>query len=215
MKRLIVVCEGRTEHEFCNSILAPYLLEKGIVVSAPLIKKSNGGIVWWNTLKDQIVRHLKEKDVYVTMLIDYYGIKELFGYPGWSELLSMNEHERIPYLVEMMKKDLDDCISHHFIPYMQIHEFEGLLFCDIEAFKSNFSEDEADFREIESVMNEFDSPEDINDSPETAPSKRLVKAIPGYDKVLYGICIALDIGLETIRAKCPLFNEWLTKLEAI
>lgn len=68
---------------------------------------------------------------------------------------------------------------------------------------------------IESVINEFDTPEDINNSPNTAPSKRLLDAIPGYNKVLYGRMLAESIGLDSIRSKCPMFNEWLTKLENI
>ena len=55
-------------------------------------------------------------------------------------------------------------------------------------------------------------PELINNSPEAAPSKRLIAAIPDYNKVVVGICVAMDIGLEKIREKCPLFNEWVERL---
>ena len=37
-------------------------------------------------------------------------------------------------------------------------------------------------------------------------------AVKGYDKVVYGACLASDIGLMTIREKCVLFNEWIEKL---
>lgn len=215
MKRLIIVCEGPTEQEFCNEILAPHFLNKNISLTAPIVKKSHGGIVPWISLKMQIVHHLREKDVYVSMLVDFYGIKDNFAFPGWEESKKLNKHDRIHFLIDKMRLDLNDDVRYRFIPYMQLHEFEGLLFCDINAFKSSFTKDEADFISIESTMNEFDSPEDINNSPETAPSKRLIKAIPGYDKILFGNVIASYTGLDTIRKKCHLFDEWLTKLESL
>lgn len=62
MKRLIIVCEGPTENEFCLEMLAPILLKSDIYVEAPLIKKSNGGIVPWQAIKRQIETHLHEGD---------------------------------------------------------------------------------------------------------------------------------------------------------
>ena len=95
------------------------------------------------------------------------------------------------------------------IPYIQLHEFGGLLFSDVNAFMESFSEDEIDMNVLMEAANSFENPELINDSPLTAPSKRLEKAIVGYSKVLYGNYLAMDIGLDTIRNKCPLFNECL------
>ena len=60
----------------------------------------------------------------------------------------------------------------------------------------------------------FSSPEEINDSPETAPSKRVEALIPGYQKPLMGTLAALEIGLEKIRDACPHFNNWLSQIEA-
>jgi hypothetical protein len=53
----------------------------------------------------------------------------------------------------------------------------------------------------------------INDGFETAPSKRILKEIPEYDKVTAGVSVAGKIGIETLRAKCRHFSEWLAKLE--
>ncbi len=60
----------------------------------------------------------------------------------------------------------------------------------------------------------FDSPEEINDSQQTAPSKRIVGLNPGYAKVSDGVRISQKIGLTVMRAQCPHFNEWIGKLEA-
>ena len=60
MKRLIIICEGPTEQAFCNDLLRDYFQSKDIILEAPTIKHSNGGIVAWDKLKKQIVRHLNE-----------------------------------------------------------------------------------------------------------------------------------------------------------
>lgn len=216
MKRLLIVCEGSTEQEFCNCTLLPHLQRVGVMVSAPLVKKTNGGIVSWASLRLQILNHLREGDVYVSMLIDFYGIKDHYLFPGWDDSKAIaDKAKRIHFLIEKMREDVPDEYRHHFLPYIQLHEFEGILFSDSNAFRLIFDSSEANLMQIDSIIAEFPNPEEINNSSETAPSKRLLKAIPGYNKIVYGNIIAEQIGLQTIRDKCPLFNEWLTELEQI
>lgn len=127
----------------------------------------------------------------------------------------VNKSERIRFLIEKLREDIPEEFQYGFLPYIQLHEFEGLLFSDGNAFRSVFSQGEADFEKLDNIITGFPNPEEINDSPETAPSKRLIEAIPGYNKVVYGNIIAEQIGLQTIRDKCPLFNEWITGLESV
>ena len=214
MKRLIIICEGPTEQEFCMEVLGAELAKRDVYVEAPLIKHSHGGIVPWATIKRQILKHLQEKDAYVSMLVDYYGIKEQFNFPGWEESLCIvDKTERLHFLLEKMEEDIPETLRYRFIPYIQMHEFEGLLFSDVHAFLNSFEEDEIKIEDLQDAADAFESPEMINNSPETAPSKRLIDAIPDYDKIVFGNCVAMDIGLEKIREKCPLFNEWVEKLE--
>lgn len=42
MKRVIIVCEGETEQEFCNTMLTPWFAKKEIFIQSPLIKKNYG-----------------------------------------------------------------------------------------------------------------------------------------------------------------------------
>lgn len=214
MKRLIIVCEGQTEQSFCQNLLSPYFLPKGIVVEAPTIKHSHGGIVPWNTLKRQLVEHLHEGDVIVTMLIDFYRIKDSYQFPGWEEAKTIeNSQDKMNGLFHDMSNDMPEDLRDRFVPYIQYHEFEGLLFSDISAFRNNFLPTECDFDAIQSAIDEFETPEDINNKPETAPSSRLMAAVTGYDKVLYGTILAEDTGLGTIRSRCPLFNSWIERIE--
>ena len=68
-----------------------------------------------------------------------------------------------------------------FIPYIQLHEYEAILFSDPVAFATGI--DHPDLRpQFQQVRDEFESPEDINNDPETAPSKRVLAAYPKYKR---------------------------------
>ncbi|MBE0437714.1 MAG: DUF4276 family protein, partial [Methylomicrobium sp.] len=98
-----------------------------------------------------------------------------------------------------------------FIPYVQMYEFEGLLFSDPEALAKSIDYGLA--KRLMGIRDEFNTPEDINDSPVTAPSKRLKRLYPQYDKPIHGSLAALEVGLDIIRQQCRLFDGWLTKIE--
>ena len=66
---------------------------------------------------------------------------------------------------------------------------------------------------MKKVLDEFSNPEEINDNPDSSPSKRIQRIFPEYNKVFYGSLIAQRIGIEKIREKCGHFDEWLSKLE--
>lgn len=208
MKRLIIICEGETEQEFCQDVLSPYFLSKEIAIEYPTIKKSNGGIVKWNMLKRQIQSSLKQdRGVFVSTFIDLYGLPT--DYPDFD----INNIEAIE---QGMKKDIDADLNYRFIPYIQRYEFECFLFASLQVFTNNFKPEEADFNELEKVIQAFpENLEDINNSPDTAPSKRLMSSIKGYHKIVYGTCLASEVGLTTIRQKCPRFNNWIIQLENI
>ena len=216
MKRLVIVCEGPTENEFCNDVLLPALLKFGICVEAPLIKRSQGGIVSWHSVRQQILMHLHENETYVTLLIDYYGIKDSHAFPGWEDGKKIaDKTSRMRFLFGRMAADIPEEIRNRFIPYMQLHEFESLLFSDINVISQSFDKDEADIARLQRAVDEFDTPEDINSRRDLAPSKRLMSAIPSYDKVVFGSCLAHDIGLEKILSMCPLFREWYGQITSI
>ena len=68
-------------------------------------------------------------------------------------------------------------------------------------------------KKFEAVRATVATPEEINDRPEFAPSKRIADLFPAYKKTLHGPTTAARIGLNKIREECPHFNEWLKKLE--
>jgi hypothetical protein len=219
MKRIIIICEGETEQEFCKDVLLPHFLARQIIVAHPTIKKSGGGIVAWETLKKQIETHLKqEPTTIVTTFIDYYGLNgEKNKFPQWEAAkIIVDKNERMSFLEQAMRADINATVRFRFIPYLQLHEFEGLLFNNIEVFDREIGQNEfSDYAELVQTINDNLNPELINEGKLTAPSKRLMRLIIGYNKPVYGSLLAQSIGLERIRSKSPRFNDWLTILETI
>lgn len=117
---------------------------------------------------------------------------------------------------EGMLLDIPIQLQKRFIPYIQLNEFEGLLFCNINVFDIGFEKNEfLDYNYLVQTINEYQNPELINDSNITDPSKRLLKIIKNYSKVTHGCLIAQEIGINMIRSKCPRFNKWIENLEKI
>lgn len=214
MKRVIIICEGETEREFCKNVLAPHLIHNDIHIQAPLIKKSMGGIVRWGIIKKEIETHLHEPNVIVTTFIDYYGLYQKYNFPNWEEGEKIvNKNDRMNFLEQSMKADISDAVRHRFIPYLQLHEFEGLLFNDIQIFYDQVPPEElVGVAELKKTFADYDNPEMINNNKETSPSHRLKRIIKGYNKPLYGHYFAEAIGIEQIRAKSPRFNQWTENL---
>ena len=208
MKRLFIVVEGQTEEAFVKELMAPYFIQNGIYDVRPVIiqtsKGHKGGFVNYEHLKNDILRLLKSQgqDVVVTTFVDFFRCPEL---PNQKDIEALPSH--IKRVEEMEKSISDDINDWRFIPYIQLHEFEVLLFSAVNGFEIYFEDQVSN--EIQGIIDSFDNPEEINSSPETAPSKRLIRIIPYYDKVIYGNIVALEIGLPTILARCPRFRGWI------
>ena len=116
--------------------------------------------------------------------------------------------------MELIEKGCyDDINDKRFLPYIQLHEFEGLLFSAPNGFNVLFPNlQKANKTELLETIEQFPNPEMINDRPEFAPSKRLTRLIPNYNKPLYGNMIALENGFSSIMQKCPRFKKWIETL---
>ena len=224
MPRLLVHVEGQTEANFVNRVLAPNLYSCGFsLVSAYLMgnahsRGTGGGVRSWARTRKEIANHLKQdRGRVVTTMVDYYGMPKTW--PGRSEASKLtfpNNAEAVENAIatdicEQMGTDFN---SNRFIPYVMMHEFEAILFSDCERFADGIGEPElaAKFQEI---RDKFGCPEEIDDSPQTAPSKRIESLVPGYQKPFLGILAALAIDLGKIRLACPHFHSWLKRLEGI
>lgn len=216
MKRLIVIVEGETEESFVNNVLAPYLSNRGFhnMVQCFKLKHSHGGISKYFHLKTDILNVIYEKEAVVTTMIDYYRLPSDF--PGHNEASALSEKTLIVSAIEeSVKREIESTQNRRFddlIPYVQLHEFEALIFSSPDGIEQLFDRGEYDHKRFSEVISLYRNPEEINNGPDTAPSVRLKKIIPGYDKVLYGVEMARIIGMETLLAKCPHFADWVNKL---
>ena len=210
--RIYIIVEGQTEESFVNEILSKYLLQYNIYVFPSKIETSKGhkgGFTNYDHLKRDVNIRLKQmgKDILVTTFIDFFRCPEL---PHKESYINITDHhERVKQMENVISDDINDW---RFIPYIQLHEFEALLFSSDKGFKKYFTDKEN--IKLNDIIKEFDNPEDINSNPESAPSKRIMKIVYNYDKVLYGNVIALEIGIETILSKCPRFRAWVENLIA-
>ena len=99
-----------------------------------------------------------------------------------------------------------------------MHEFETLLFSDIDAIVGEFFDlDDDRLRDtILKDINNYDNIELINDSKETAPSKRLDRYTNGEyckRKTSASVNILKQIGIDRLRKQCKHFSDWLDKIE--
>ena len=105
-------------------------------------------------------------------------------------------------------------LAARFVPFIALHEFEGLLFSHPQKMAKGMGHEQMSAH-FSQIRDSFETPEHINDSPQTAPSKRILEVVSGYQKVLHGNVAALEVSLPTMRAECPVFETWLNKLEAL
>jgi hypothetical protein len=225
MSRLLIHVEGQTEEDFVNVVLRDYLVHVGYEsVSARIIgnarlRRRRGGIRPWPPVKRDIINHLRQDEgCLATTMVDYYGLPQSGNgaWPGRAEAAHMQAREKAPYvqnaLLEDLTSDIEGIYPERFIPFVVMHEFEGLLFSDCAAFAHGIGKPELETA-FQQIRNDFQSPEDINDSPVTSPSKRIENLVPGYEKPLLGILAVLEIGLDRIRAQCHHFDQWIHVLE--
>lgn len=147
-----------------------------------------------------------QTDFVVTTLIDFFRLPN--DMPNYAECTAVNDKTQC---VEALENAVDDCVcDSRFFSYIQLHEFEALLFSNNKGFECYFSDEHAS--KTASIISSYDNPENINSSPEGAPSKRLLAIKPDYNKVLEGNLIALEVGIEAIIEKCPRFAEWMNSI---
>jgi hypothetical protein len=164
------------------------------------------------------LNHLRQDvNVVVTTMVDYYGLPQEGGreWPGRAMARLQPVGTRASFVEQQLSDDLRTILdTDRFIPFVVMHEFEALLFSDCVTFGEGIYRPEIG-REMLSIREQFANPEEINDSPETAPSKRLRALEPRYQKPLMGSLGALAIGLERMRAECPHFDGWVRRLEEV
>ncbi len=219
MVRVHVLVEGQTEETFVNSILQPQFNRFDIFLYPRQVGKPGhrGGIGEYQRARQDILTTLRQDThAFCTTMFDYYGMPK--SWPDREAARQKPLAEKPTTIEAALLADISTELgegfnSTRFIPYVQMHEFEALLFSQPSLLAAGL--ELADDSEVQHIRDEFASPEEINDSQQTAPSKRIMRLYRGYAKVTDGVLISQKIGLEVIRGECPHFNEWIQKLEAL
>ncbi len=228
MTRLLVHVEGETEENFVNEILCPYLVGFGFhSVSARLLgnarnRLQRGGIVSWPVARQDIKRHLRgDAGCVATTMVDFYALPSTGNgaWPGRENARLVTHSQKATTVEVLMHNDIVTIMgnsfnSNRFVPYVMMHEFEALLFSDCQRFGESINHRQ-EIPSLQEIRDQFGTPEEINDSPITAPSKRLLKLIPSYQKTLHGPLAVSAIGLEKICDECPHFREWIDRLRLL
>jgi hypothetical protein len=215
-KKVLILVEGQTEETFCKEVLARHLARYDIFPQPTLVSTRRkggqqvygGGVRSYAQIKKDLLILCKEIDaVAITTMLDFYRYPK--DAPGYESLPSGSCYLQVRHLEEQMAVDIQD---ERLIPNLLLHEFEALLFSDPEKFETWFP-GQARINKLLSIKKNYPNPEWIN--KKLPPSKRILAIYPGYQKVLHGNQLALEIGLDVIRDFCPHFKEWLQKLEAL
>ena len=215
MRRVIILCEGQAEEQFVNRILSPYFVSQNIFTTPVILPtkryvsggRERGGVSSYAKIANELRLLCSDKNAYITTMLDYFRLP--------SDTPSMNHQRTDTYQhVAEIEAAIDEdihCQNCH--ANLIVHEYEALLFSEPSAFAC--IADNVAVRRITEIRASFGTPEDINSSPEAAPSKRILQIKPDYRKVTQGIEIAELIGINKIIASCPQFAEWISKIKSV
>ncbi|MFP8645018.1 DUF4276 family protein [Priestia aryabhattai] len=218
IKQVMILVEGQTEEAFVNRVLQPYLNEKGIYLSTTMVctkkvkgvRRHRGGIADYDQVKRDLSTLLKSSHFnLITTFLDYYGLPSNF--PGQSTLPNGDCYAKVTHLEKELEQDISNT---NFYPFIMLHEFETMIFCDIYSLSDFFNDKIRRLDRLNNIFNEYKNPELINNSRETAPSKRILAELENYEKPLHGPIAIKNIGIDKIRNLCPHFNNWLNYIES-
>ena len=221
--RLNFVVEGQTEETFVNTVLRNHFANQSIATAAHRVTtrrerriehlKHRGGLTTYAHARDDIRRWVRQDgggDARFTTMFDLYGLP--IDFPRYADAAAASDpYARVEILETALSEDIGDW---RFIPYIQLHEFEALLFADPQQLDTQFPDCRSEIQLLVETAQRLGSPELVDDGPASAPSKRITAAIPEYGsrKSSAGPIVAAKIGLPILRSRCPHFREWLRRL---
>lgn len=235
MVRLCIICEGDSDRIFIDRIIKPYLeshsndLQVYTIKIGKTRKHPGGGDVRYSALVKIINQCQYDRADLITTFIDFYGTRfETFPcFKVFKEINDNNVQQKIQLLEADIKNISSNIYQHKIIPYVLLHEYEMIYFADLDRFIAS-NPDYATIKSDMIMVNTSYAPEEINNSLQTAPSKRIeamMKKLVGYGyrktKVVDNYCNYYPFNnkegweqeLSWIK-KCPNLQKWLTELLA-
>jgi hypothetical protein len=220
LTRLLMLVEGQSEEAFVKATLAPWLADRGVFVQGPTLLWTKrlaaggghrGGVGNWDQIRRNLMPLLGDGDAWVTTLLDFYGLPG--DVPGQAMAQTGEQaHERAARL----QQEITTALGHppRFIPFVALHEFEAWMFAEPTVVATHF-DSLASAARLANEVPTPGGPEAINQGRDTHPKARLRKHFPSYKESSDGPTVLSKIGIPAVRAKCPHFAAWLTRLEAL
>jgi hypothetical protein len=217
-----VIVEGQTEEQFIKRVVAPRLHGLNVFLKPLLMKTSSdarGGAITFERFIFNARNVLMSRPSSVlSCFIDLYQLDT--GFPDHAAAAALIDLDaRVHCLNSALHKAVVERFEirpDRFIPHIQPHEFEGLLFSDVEALVRIEPLWSAKEQALSLVRATAQTPEHINNGFETKPSRRLeVLLQPTYKKTRHGPLAAHEIGLDAMEKECPHFKRWMDALRAL
>lgn len=218
MKRVLMLVEGQTEERFVKDVLAPFFEPSAIYLTPTVLVTKRvkdgpnfkGGVTHFAKFESDLRNLLADSDALVTTMLDYYALPEDF--PGMSTRSTVGSaRERARHVERAVDRHFGSPANLR--TFLALHEFEAWLFADAEVLPEVMAA-KSQATAFAAIRSGVATPEDINDGPKTAPSKRIEALFPAYRKRLHGSRVAQRIGIQRIRQECPHFAQWLCELES-
>lgn len=217
VRQACVLVEGQTEENVVARLLQPELSERGVWLTPVVLKTrraagqphNRGGVSTWSRIERDIRALLRNSAVdTVTTLLDFYGLPS--DTPGHSDMPTGDAYARVAHVEEAMARCIGDA---RFLPFLVLHETEAWVLAAAREL-AELLESPKLGDELAAQVEVAGGPELVNDGPDTAPSKRILKACPEYHKVVDGPDAIELLGLDALRAACPHLDAWLKRLES-
>ncbi len=221
---LIAVVEGQSESGFFKPFLAEHLALRGIDLHVPVIGKggAKGGMLRsFAQVCAELANFLADRRrLWVTTFFDYYGLPTGEG-RGWGFVPAAKVRGGVAAIEDQLRNGVREAapqLAGRFIPYVQLHELEALYFAEPETLATVLETPETADK-FAAVAAAAGGCEQINDSPTTAPSKRLQAMCPRYIKgrssAAHAPRLGAKLSLATVRGQCPRFDGWLAAIEKL
>ena len=225
MSKLVIhfLCEGQTEGRFVISVLKPYFERFGTECRYEQLNPTSGGAGGGRISVDLIHRDLnkliKHKDNaqevhrYTTMY-DLY--KFHIDFP--EEYKKKTPYDKAKYI----ESKIADHYGEILIPYIQVHEFEALLFVYLKKIEEVIPNKylENSLKILKGALRDAqNNPEFINGGETTSPAKRIAavlnKAGVKYSKPAIAMHFFKNADVEELKKACTHFRAWINSLEEL
>ncbi|MFN8077698.1 MAG: DUF4276 family protein [Kineosporiaceae bacterium] len=214
-RQLALLVEGQTEETLVRQVLGPYLQDEvGFSWVQPIViptrrsgtgPAARGGVGSWPAVEKALRRLLTPAHHTVSTLIDYYALP--LDAPGMSTRPAADARARVRHVEEAIGAQLRD---ERLVPHVVLHEIETWVLASLDHSGAHLPANAV--RQLQDAVAAAGEPELVNDDPNSAPSKRILRASPTYGKIQGAAAIIGAAGFPHVLATCPHTRDWVDRL---